>query len=93
MENKNLNEAENPALNKADVSSWVATSRKLPDIDQDDNWNKDYQITKDVLTYSKEWGMRFGKYHYMSGNWTIQGVTSSNGVRVDYWQEVKPPCY
>jgi hypothetical protein len=77
----------------ADVSSWVATTEKLPDIDQDDKWNKEYQITKDVLTYSKEWGMRFGRYHYMSGNWTINGVTSSKGVNVDYWMLVKPPCY
>ena len=93
MENETKLTAETKALNIADVSSWVATSERLPEIDQNDKWNKDNQITKDVLTYSKEWGMKFGRYHYMAGFWTIQGVTSSNGVNVDYWVEIKPPCY
>ena len=93
MENETKLTAETKALNIADVSSWVATSERLPEIDQNDKWNKDNQITKDVLTYSKEWGMKFGRYHYMAGFWTIQGVTSSNGVNADYWVEIKPPCY
>jgi len=72
---------------------WVATSERLPEIDQDDKWNSEYKITKDVLTYSKEWGMRFGRYHYPSEHWTVDGVTSSRGVNVDCWALVKPPAY
>lgn len=77
----------------ADVSSWVATTEKLPAIDESDNWNKEHKISKDVLTYSKEWGMRFGRYFYGAEFWTINGVSSSNGVKVDYWMLVEPPCY
>jgi len=72
---------------------WVATSERLPEIDQDDKWNSEYKITKDVLAYSKEWGMRFGRYHYPSEHWTVDGVTSSRGVNVDCWALVKPPAY
>jgi hypothetical protein len=86
-----LEEKSNGVL--ADISSWVATTEKLPAIDESDNWNKEHKISKDVLTYSKEWGMRFGRYFYSAEFWTINGVTSSNEVQVDYWQEVKPPCY
>jgi len=51
MNTENISNEEKVNGVLADVSSWVATTEKLPDIDQDDKWNKDYQITKDVLTY------------------------------------------
>lgn len=76
---------------KLPVMQWVAVSERLPAIDESDNWNKEHKISKDVLTYSKEWGMRFGRYFYGSEFWTINGVSSSNGVKVDYWMPLPEP--
>ena len=80
-----------PKCRKADVMRWVAVSERLPEIDTSNKWNNDNKITKDVLCWSKEWGMRFGRYFYSAGFWTVNGVTSSNGVTVEYWMDVKPP--
>lgn len=77
--------------NATNVMRWVAVSERLPEIDTSDKWNSDNKITKDVLCWSKEWGMRFGRYFYSAGFWTINGVTSSNGVIVEYWMDVTPP--
>lgn len=80
-----------PNGQQTDVMRWVAVSERLPEIDTSDKWSNDNKITKDVLCWSKEWGMRFGRYFYSAGFWTINGVTSSNGVIVEYWMDVKPP--
>ena len=87
------NEATKPASCQTAVSGWVAVSERLPEIDHSDKWNSEYKITKDVLCWSKEWGMRFGRYFYSAEFWTINGVTSSNGVTVEYWMAVEPPCH
>lgn len=80
-----------PNGQQTDVMRWVAVSERLPEIDTSDKWNNDNKITKDVLCWSKEWGIRFGRYFYSAGFWTINGVTSSKGITVEYWMDVKPP--
>ena len=72
-------------------SNWISVNERLPEIDTADEWNKQNKITKNVICWSKEWGMRFGRYFYLNEFWTIDGVHSSNGIRVEYWTEVKPP--
>lgn len=69
---------------------WIHVSQ-LPPIDESNEWNKTHQISKDVLCFSKNWGMRFGRYFHLSGRWSIDGVTSSNGVVVENWMEINPP--
>lgn len=76
---------------KGEVLKWVSVNERLPEIDNSDEWNKNCKITKDVLTCSKWYGMRFGRYYYLAGFWTVEGVTSSNGVEVDFWMDVPPP--
>lgn len=70
---------------------WIHATNKLPPIDELDQWDMENKISKYVLTYSKKWGMRFGRYFYNTNNWQINGVTSSEGVNVDYWIEIKEP--
>ena len=72
-------------------SEWISVDDRLPKIDTSNKWNNDNKITKDVLCYSKEWGMRFGRYFHLAGFWTVNGVTSSKGIDVEFWKEINPP--
>lgn len=71
--------------------NWVSTKEKLPNIDTSEQWNTDHKITKEVLCLTKEYGYRFGRYFHLAGFWTVNGVTSSNGVEVEYWAELSSP--
>ncbi len=69
---------------------WIPSST-LPLINEADKWCKENRISKDLLCYSKECGKRNGRYYYNTGFWTIDGVHSSDGVKVDYWMDVELP--
>lgn len=84
-----LNEIKQALLEPCD--NWIVTSERLPEIDESDKWNKEYEITKDILTYSENWGIRFGRYCHKPKTWVIDGVHSFGGTKVDYWQEINPP--
>jgi hypothetical protein len=80
------------AINEALLSrKWVLASERLPEIDESEGFRFTGKISKDVLCYSKEWGMRFGRYFHLSGFWMINGVTSSDGVVVEYWTDIEKP--
>ena len=70
---------------------WISAGEKLPPIDDTNDWNKMYRISNNVLTFSEKWGMRFGRYFYDAEFWTVDGVTSSNGIIVEFWCDIKPP--
>lgn len=73
------------------VSKWISVEDKLPEVDETDDWNRLNKISKDVMTYSKTWGMRFGRYFYNAAFWTVDNVSSSNGIEVEYWKEITAP--
>lgn len=70
--------------------TWYKVSEKMPPIGEDD-WRIKVRQSIRVLCYSKEWGKRFGQHHAVVDFWTIEGVTSSNGVAVEQWMDVSDP--
>ena len=77
--------------NQSNMMQWIATSERLPEIDTTDIWNNDNKISKDVLCYSSKWGITFGRFHVAGGFWTLNGITSSDTIIVEYWMDVIPP--
>jgi len=73
------------------AGGWISVEERLPEIDEDKDWNKLNKISKDVLAYSKIWGMRFGRYFHHADFWTVDNTSSSNGIKVEYWKEITPP--
>lgn len=73
------------------IANWVRASEAKPEVDQTSDWNKKHQISKDVLCYTPEWGKKFGRYFHLADMWTVDGVTDSRGVRVEYWTEIEDP--
>lgn len=73
------------------AGGWISVEERLPEVDETDDWNRLNKISKDVMTYSKTWGMRFGRYFHHAGFWTVDNVSSSNGIEVEYWKEITPP--
>lgn len=69
---------------------WIPTSQRRPPIDEADEWNKTHQVSVRCLVYSESWGIKFGYYHYLSGNWTIEGV-HGNISPVTHYQVVTKP--
>lgn len=67
--------------------NWIPASETKPPVEL----GAEFQTSIRVLTYSKDWGMRFGYYHRLAEKWTIDGVSSPLGIPVEYWMEVKPP--
>jgi hypothetical protein len=78
--------------NQSNMMQWIATSERLPEIDTTDIWNNDNKISKDVLCYSSKWGITFGRYFHVAGGfWSLNGITSSDTIIVEYWMDVIPP--
>ena len=71
--------------------NWIKVEDELPKIDESDRWNKETKQSKDVLCYHPDYGLRFGRYYYSAGFWTINGVTSSSGVKVTHWMPLSEP--
>lgn len=44
-----------------------------------------------VLCFSPEWGKRWGWHIRLAGKWSVDGVTSSDGVNVTWWMDVSDP--
>ena len=77
-------------LQQPAVSEWVAASSGTPPINTDDPWDARHGISKRVLT-SGEFGMGFGTYFHQLGEWRVDGVTSSEGIKVYWWALVFLP--
>lgn len=73
------------------MSEWISVKDRLPEVDEEKVWNKNYRISKDVLCYSKIWGIRVGRYFYEADIWKADGVFCSNGIEVEFWQLIEPP--
>lgn len=72
--------------------AWHKANEVLPPINIQNELDAKYKISKRVLCYAKGWfGARFGYYYQESGKWIVEGVTSSNGIQVEYWMEVPLP--
>jgi len=84
-------ETQNPQLNIPVVMHWVLAENNPPEIDQDDKWNKEGKISKEVLTIS-EYGIRWGRFYHRSGNWTLDGILSGKKLQPQYWAYVVLPC-
>lgn len=69
---------------------WISVEDELPPIDETDDWNRKTQISKDVFTHSK-FGMIRGRYIHTAKFWTVDGVTSSDGIAVTHWQPLPNP--
>lgn len=63
---------------------WIQSEKEKPPVSAIDKWDKEYKISGEVITFS-DFGIRFGKYYHLSDHWSIQGVTSSNGINVTHW--------
>lgn len=70
---------------------WVLASKELPPIDESDKWNKKTSTSKDVLTYSKEFGLRFGRYNHFIKEWSLNNITSNKPLKVKHWMEIITP--
>lgn len=66
------------------IPGWISVSERLPEVGQSDNWNIGNKISVDVWTFS-EFGMKRGRYYHWVGIWTIDGVSSSNGINITHW--------
>jgi hypothetical protein len=73
-----------------DENEWTP-AENLPPVDESSEWNKDHKISKDYLCYSDEWGLRFGRYHGLAELWTVNGVHSSEGIKVEHYREINLP--
>lgn len=71
--------------------TWIKTSDKMPDVDMSDSWNKSNHISKRLLIYTKEFGIGFGRFYHKADMWTMEGVSSSNGIQVSHWAELNKP--
>lgn len=72
--------------------AWIKASDQLPPkMKNPGEWDVTSGTSETVLTYSKSWGMRFGRYYHEVEYWTVNGVTSSNGIDVEYWMLIEPP--
>lgn len=71
---------------------WVSVSDDLPPIDTDDAYNEENGISKEVMCFSKQFGLRFGRYYYNSGHWIVDGFISSKGIHNEFWCEIILPA-
>ena len=78
-------------LNIPVVINWVFAEGNPPEIDQDDKWNKEDRISKEVLTIS-DYGLKWGRFYHRSGNWSIDGILSGKKLMPKYWAYVVSPC-
>lgn len=72
------------------VINWIFAEGNPPEIDQDDIWNKEDEVSKTVLSIS-EYGVKFAKFYHRSGNWSIEGIISSKKQMPKYWAYVVLP--
>src|ERR1700676_4682506 len=72
------------AVYNLDRNKWISVNESLPEVDKEDEWNSEHQISKDIWTHSK-YGMRKGRYYHSADHWTIDNVTSSDGIKVTHW--------
>jgi hypothetical protein len=69
---------------------WHDGINDLPPVDTSDEYKAKFGISKTILTYSREWGMRFGEYYHKNGVWSINGLESCNDTKVEKWTEIDP---
>jgi len=65
--------------------NWIKSNEQVPPIDTNDKWNAEHGISKDVRCYSPSYGQRNGRYFHSANFWQMDGVTSSEGVKVTHW--------
>lgn len=70
---------------------WISVEKELPSIDESEEWNKTHKISPRLLTYSKDWGIRLGQYFGLAEIWNVDGVSSSNGIKVTHFKYENPP--
>lgn len=83
-----LQEIVSQAYKQGFVTNWISVKDELPPLDDKDLWNLEHGISKLVLTKS-EHGFRFGRFYKESNKWHIEGVMSTNGVKVTDWQIIE----
>jgi len=69
--------------------NWISTSEDVPKVNQDDEWDKLFGVSKKILTYSKECGIQFGIYIPLNNFWKLDNVIYT--IEVDYWMEITKP--
>ena len=69
-------------------TKWISIESKMPDVDYGDEWNINNRIAKRCLTFSEDWGIRFGQYFGLADKWNIDGVTNSKGIKVTHWMPI-----
>lgn len=69
---------------------WVSVNERLPEIDTADKWNEQMGQSIEVWTHS-DFGMRQGRYFHKGAHWSVNGVTSSNGIKVTHWHLLPSP--
>jgi hypothetical protein len=71
--------------------NWIKVETEYPKINIKDEWDKEHQISEQLLCYSPQFGIRFGRYYYEADIWVLDGCASSNGINVTHWQYLSKP--
>jgi len=72
---------------------WLNAETSKPPVDEADDWRKESNSSADVLTYSKEYGKRLGRYYHLAERWSIDGVTviGTSKIPVTHYAFINDP--
>lgn len=76
-----------PKGHKKDV--WIKSEQLPPDAIGE--LGRIWGASIRVLCFSPEWGKRWGWHTRLAGKWSVDGVTSADGVNVTWWMDVSDP--
>jgi hypothetical protein len=75
-------------LKQPESNGWISVEERLPEINNDDEWDKEHKISKKCLVYENE-EHNFGVYYYESENWVVNARLGN--INVTHWQPLPPP--
>jgi len=72
--------------------SWRKSDEMKPQIDQEDKWNKDNEISTRVAVWLEDCEYAsFGRFYYKSGNWSVEGHMGFDQSKVKWWMYITNP--
>jgi len=70
---------------------WLNAETSKPPVDKKADWSNRIKQSVEVLTYSKEFGKRFGRYYHSGEFWAINGVDGFTDIKVTHYAFVNDP--
>jgi hypothetical protein len=74
-------------------SKWILVSERLPERDALDSWNKEHNISAQILLYMSGTGVVYGRYYGnpISPHFQVTGYIGFDQSRITHWMPLPEP--